>query len=777
MLFMPVIDDLLKQDARKEIIGNLKGLPLKDPTTFLQALTPQKNVEKGITFVKSKFGVGIVALDITGHALFMVDNINLNRSYNNPNNELKPTSTKLLFAGMGDNYSLTSMYDASGRIISEVQSQTMNSQVDAGKDPYAVGLGINSQTLNMFMYLNRRGVPAIIALKFLNQPLIQQYLEAQRENESLINKQRGEELIKSELIDMVYTNNELGRPQLNRNLVITERDLNNGIKSKSMDAMQAQFFEYFLALVDEVSAFNDVKNSMTVDTKGKKDKAAVENFRALQEKVEATQLISLESIDRIKNEGILSSFYDAQDLYQQLYFPFYAIDSSKFGEPLKDFRDMLEQRQKGQYLKDRVRSTVENDFLVFLIHNFHSDFSLQKFNEIFGFTDENSIGKQIQDLQKNPNLKSNPVINALYPLLSIAKDVNQNQLFDVVRLFERELTTIDLNDFVDAMHDIKTEVGEDFYKSIIQLGIYQAGFMNSPFSLNKIFPTFETSIRENGELKSFTNDYLREIQLSVIRQIPILANDADVIMPAFQTLFYLNNPQFLPKRFWKKSPIKFFYLWSKSEQRRVLRYINGNTSIEMQPLGNTYFKRYFMELIPNVDLTPETKEDQKTIKMQPDNVEKIKSGKKTITNRTEKIDDGVYILSDNTKVRLKYIGEAKSGIAYDTRGKEIPVVNIKVSNFETDEWSGDQFAQAEGFKDWNDFKQNNKFSENFINGKQSRYIYSIENLQQNTINQSDLFSELSEPISSMEDNMFLPEEIEEAKEKKDQCKGTPKIIK
>lgn len=777
MLFMPVIDDLLKQDARKEIIGNLKGLPLKDPTTFLQSLTPQKNVEKGITFVKSKFGVGIVALDITGHALFMVDNININQSYNNPNNDYKATSTKLLFQGMGDNYSLTSMYDTSGRIISEVQSQTMNSQVDAGKDPYAVGLGINSQTLNMFMYLNRRGVPAIITLKFLNQPLIQEYLEAQRENESLINKQRGEELRKDELIDMVYTRNELGRPQLNRNLIITERDLNNGIKSKAMDVTQAQFFEYFLALVDEVSAFNDLKNSMTVDTKGKKDKASVENFKALQEKVEATGMIDAESLKRIRTEGVLSAFYQAQNLYEQLYFPFYVVDSSKFGEPLKAFRDMLEQRQRGQYLKDRVRSTVENDFLVFLIHNYHPDFTLQKFNELFGFTDENSIAKQIQDLQKNPNLRSNPVINALYPLLSIAKDSNQNQLFDVVRLFERELTSIDLNDFVDAMRDIKTEVSEDFYKSIIQLGIYQAGFMNSPFSLNKIFPTFETSIRENGNLKEFKNDYLREIQLSIIKQVPQLAENAETIVPAFQNLFYLNNPQFLPKRYWAKSPIKYFYLWNKTDQKRILKYINGNTNVELQPLGNTYFKRYFIELLPNTDLTPTPSsqpEGQKNninnLPMQPDNIEMIKSGRKTQTIRKEKIENGIYRLSDGTLVELNLIGVANVSTIFGNKEKEEVVVNIKISNFETDEYSGDQFAQAEGFKDWNDFVKNNKYSSKFINKEESRYVYSIK--IQSQPQQIDLFSQLTEPLSSMEDQMFLPEEIEEAKEKKEQCKGT-----
>jgi len=952
MLFMPVIDDLLKQDARAEIIGRLKKLPLKDPTTFFQTLTPQKNVEKGLTFVKSKFGVGVVALDITGHAVFMVDDINISPTFNNPNNEFNSTPTGLLFEGLQNKYSLTSMYDAAGRIISEVQSQTMNSQVDAGKDPYAVGLGINSQTLNMLMYLNRRGVPIITALKFINQPMIQDYLELQRINESLVNKQRGEELRKSELIDSLYAKHELNRPLLDRRLTITEKSLDSGILKGEIDVMQSQYFEYFLALVDEVSAFNDLKNVMTVDTKGKKDRAAVENYQKLMVKVIATGIVSDESLHKIVNKGLLSPFYTAQQLYTQLYYPFYAFDTSLFGEPLRALKDMLADRQKGEYMKDKVRTTVENDFMLFLIQNYHDDFSLDSFDKIFGFTDDLSIAKQIQDLQNNKALKDNPVIQALFPMLSVAKDKASNKMFDALKLFEREISTLDLNDFIDYMKDIRDEVDENLYKSIIQLGIYQAGFLNSPFSLNKVFPTFNTSKRENGKLVEFTNDYLREIQLSVVNKLRVLETESDLIFDQFNTLFYLNNPDFLPKRFWKKSPIKFFYLWSKDRQERVLRYIDGPTNVEMQPLGNTYFKRYFLELAPNIDLTPTadttsstsgfkgykggysndgkgtpqgdgkdkamrevakffigemtdgntesstfgslmaikkdplavvirsdkggtyniydaqdgkidankyvsinnvledlrskkgvvmlakngsapkqllqyTKdlilefhnngaefivgdmpgvdsqfidylkeigatftiyhagsksritvdEGQKTIKMQLDNIEKIKSNNKTITNRTEKFDDGIYTLVDNTRVELKYMGEAKVGIAYDARNKEIPVVNIKISNFETHEWNGDQFAQAEGFKDWNDFKQNNKFSDNFINGKQSRYVYDIKVLQQNDPNQLDLFSGLSEPMSSMEDNMFTPEEIAEAQQKKQECKGTnPKPI-
>jgi hypothetical protein len=140
---------------------------------------------------------------------------------------------------------------------------------------------------------------------------------------------------------------------------------------------------------------------------------------------------------------------------------------------------------------------------------------------------------------------------------------------------------------------------------------------------------------------------------------------------------------------------------------KVMREVE-DSEIELALLGTTQI----------VSATVESTE-VKTIAMQPDNVAKIKAGTKNITNRTEKekLEDGVYALPDGTKVEVKLIGKAI-------------VQNDKVY-FDNGEFiSGDQYAKAEGFKDWNDFKKNNKFSTNFINGSQNRYVYSIKTVSE-----------------------------------------------
>lgn len=106
------------------------------------------------------------------------------------------------------------------------------------------------------------------------------------------------------------------------------------------------------------------------------------------------------------------------------------------------------------------------------------------------------------------------------------------------------------------------------------------------------------------------------------------------------------------------------------------------------------------------------------IEMRSDNVTKIFSGNKTVTNRTSLINDGKYTIKNSTDVvELKYIG--KSTID----GNQVTIVNEKTGVVSTR--TLDQLAKAEGFKDAADFRTNNKFSTNYLNGTQSRYLYQV----------------------------------------------------
>jgi len=136
------------------------------------------------------------------------------------------------------------------------------------------------------------------------------------------------------------------------------------------------------------------------------------------------------------------------------------------------------------------------------------------------------------------------------------------------------------------------------------------------------------------------------------------------------------------------------------------------------------------------EVTPETPTEE-TISLQNDNVAKVKDGSKVITNRTYKIPNGVKKLDDTTAVETTYLGEFKvdqGGVYMEGNAEEFLYNIFETAQYEEDELMKtgktyidfDEFAQSEGFVNWNDFQNNNKFSRNFINGTESRHVHHIK---------------------------------------------------
>ena len=596
ILMMPVIDDLLKQDAYNEIVTN----DAKKPTTYFNALSPQTNVEKAINYIKSKMGVGVVALDITGQSIFTTEGIKMQLQVVTPDEQV--IYRNLMFEGMYYNDGLDYAYDNNNRLISEIQSQTMTSQVDAGKDPYAVLLGINSQTLGPVMYLVRRGVPITTVLKFVSQPIIKDYLKLQRVNESIINKQRGSELSKSQLIDKLFelykVPSTIAEEPFFRddpNNVFTEEDFNDGLKNNLSLNKQVFMFKYFLDILEETKQFNQLKNGLTVDTKGKKDKAAVTNFNILWETIKNAQLLTPESLDILQNDSVLTPFFRAQEYYTIWFDNLYVLERIP---SLVTKRNSMVRYQKGDYAKERFINTWNNDFLLFVVQNFVDDFSINDFDTLLGYTNNPSVAKQLIDLKaKYPD---NLALNALYNLINFAKDEFNNKSSDIVRLFEINTQPVDLNDLIDSLHDIKNEIDENIYKSIIRLSLYQAGFNNSPFSLNKIIPSLDKTIRNNKDnLISYDVDYLYDIQLKAIGYLNQLNdNTLETLVNQFETLFYLNNPSFLSKSI-KSDGVGLYLKYNFTTKQFDIRDSKG----VLPRIGDSYRKRYFLEQLNNLQYT------------------------------------------------------------------------------------------------------------------------------------------------------------------------------
>jgi hypothetical protein len=85
-------------------------------------------------------------------------------------------------------------------------------------------------------------------------------------------------------------------------------------------------------------------------------------------------------------------------------------------------------------------------------------------------------------------------------------------------------------------------------------------------------------------------------------------------------------------------------------------------------------------------------------------------------------------------------------------------IHVYDSSGQITQYELNDYAKAEGFKDWTDFQKNNKFSANFINGTQNRLVYSIKPVTEQVEQpgeQLNLFEDTSSIISALKKNNII----------------------
>jgi len=602
-LFMPVVDDIFAQDAYSEIYQELEGSPMEEEKSIFSSLTPQTNVNKSIIFVKGKLGVGIVARDITGQAVGQADGLTINQNYVTiEDGEKKANPTMLFFEGLGDNYFLSNYTSSSNRIISEVLSQLMTTQVDNVKNPVGVKLGINMQTLSIVGYLVRRGVDAKTIIKFIKQPLIFEYLKAQKVNESLINKNNGDELMKSQLIEKVlrskgyretvpYTVIALGDWR------ISNTELNKGLIERRFDQEQLKMFSYFLELVNQTRALSKWTNDQTADTTGLKDRSSVEAMIQNREESRQNEFIDPVLQTRISTTGVISPFTMARENYDSMWSEFYFTVNSLYKDRLLGFKIQLANLQRTKAKKEKALSTIDNDFILFFVHNFALK-DQSTFEQLTGKTEQPSLAQRIKEAKKI--YPDNLVLKAFFPIVKSKLDETDKQYIDSLRLFERQLTTIDINDFIDSMRDI-ADLDLQLYKDLVTFVFYQSGLNNSPFNYSNIVPIANNKSNSPEYEKLFSSI----LQQAVANAKQVVTNDAqaDIVFDQFVNAFLHNNKQFLRSRSYSTYP---YTLLNKSDKASKKSKLYDNVVGQFIPeLGNTYMKRYNMNLFTQPDLTNE----------------------------------------------------------------------------------------------------------------------------------------------------------------------------
>lgn len=179
-LIRPNSADYLK-DLAKRVVLKTKGQPF-NYTKVDNMLDNRFMLSLRQAFVTGKKAIGIDALSQTGLSLNQKSAVTVDVERIK---SLKPEDEAWIGDGRiaFENYntykgkaSLSGVYNASGQLISNINSQLMDGHVDISKGPWVMELGATPQVAPVILFLNNIGVPIDQIVFFVNQPIIKTYI-------------------------------------------------------------------------------------------------------------------------------------------------------------------------------------------------------------------------------------------------------------------------------------------------------------------------------------------------------------------------------------------------------------------------------------------------------------------------------------------------------------------------------------------------------------------------------------------------------------------------
>ena len=456
-------------------------------------------------------------------------------------------------------------------------------------------------------------------------------------------------------------------------------------------------------------------------------------------------------------------------------------------EPLFDRianRDIFASKDDQVYLINRYQNFV----ISYLIQNmpYMKDGKETVLNSQYKklFLNSGSLAKQLKALKESsdPNISQNLVVKELLPIL--AYDTTQ---VDSIKLIKNKMDTYKNNVLIESVENLNSYAQasgnlelQNFLENLIMFSILQSGLQSNMMNYSKVLPAHMYNGFVNNILNIFTNStYTVDPQLvwKQFHQNNWKNNDIvptvkygkkDNLNATFELTTAYSDSEY---QFIKTITIRSEYAGKANAVKRkelintgqgykvydTILYMKVSSTKDetvykaINKLGDGYkfTETYGVDTesilpqnknvgsygIMNSYITQREEEGQQptpvlggqqftlkatttsALEMQPENIAKIKAGTKTITNRSWKMADGIYTLPDGTKVQVTYQGHAQVEYIGDS-----VIVTAEDTN---KTWSGDEFAKAEGFKNWVDFQKNQQFSEKFVNGEQERFIYNI----------------------------------------------------
>ncbi len=475
----------------------LETLDQKNNIKYTDQLDIVKKVEARYKLWLAKDEVGPAAIANVYHTLSQIANLKLNKSYTK-GGEVVDVTINLPHHETKDNkIDLAKSKDVDGKnSLSEVLNQTINIVVDAAKEeePIVNHLNMTMDTLPVYLYLNKMGVPFEVIAKFMTQPIINDYLQEVNINsanflkskKSSLSNKKIETKVKSKYgkLEEGYTPTEFNLDTLNK-----YQDESNQ-SGKEFNEHQLQILNDFLAYKEQAGLFGEAVKATNYDTAGLGQNINASHLKLEDvEKVKETNFV--EGIDNILNTFIGS--FDQNQFAIDAYKSLYKTQAPKISANTLNLFNKIESANfKKLSGKDRLKiiNLIENDFINYVTQNYGYDNVNELQNRIFK-TD--SVAKRLGDLKNKSNktkqeqeFLDNVLVRELFPIMrTSSKDV------DNVKIYSKRFDTFTANQLTEAFRELKQmdlPFAQQFTKDLMDLGILQSGLNNSPITYLGIIP-------------------------------------------------------------------------------------------------------------------------------------------------------------------------------------------------------------------------------------------------------------------------------------------------
>jgi uncharacterized protein YaaR (DUF327 family) len=467
-------------------------------------------------FAEAKGWVGIIAVNITSNSVFQKTLVTLDpgKFMKLPESEQKRLGNLQVLLPHNSvmvngerRITLSQIKDAEGNVISAKLSAYMNAVVDVAKDPYIMKLIRSTRVVNLFMYLERIGVPPAYTAMFMNQPIIRDYIDQLDENNvgSLFNRQQ------LNILYQKYNVNGYKYRQLKKGGLgprIDGKSLQGNIQtilskqrrtvalSEEENMQQRLMMDEFLKYATMAQHLSTFMRSLSYDTT--KFRSVEDMFRK-QELTEKTRRYNLfSSIDEVLDNSFIGDIVDSLDNISNA---FGDTNILRFNKP--EFKkiylnEVLKPYANNQYLRDEDYQAIANKlsaaFLDYIIQT-NSNLDIKEL-----LIDETTaVATKLSEARKKfPNMQ---ILQDLYLRSSDRKDATKS-----VQLAVNLKETYDNNLYIEYMRELRDNPETtDLYEGIVKVAILQ-GTYTSPISIKNIIPIEDYARQITPIINSLTAD-------------------------------------------------------------------------------------------------------------------------------------------------------------------------------------------------------------------------------------------------------------------------------